>query len=227
MARDVGDEQRHAVVARDRVVVEIAAELRGGDVASADGDALEVVLRRWQQAELELAGLGQLTLEAANLAAALLPQPAKLEAALDEGLQDLVVEGLLDEVERALLDGPNQGGVELVDVAGHQDDVQIGMLGVEPAHQLEPVHPGHADVQDSEVELEGAGELEGRLRAGRARHVVRPAQHAVDGAEHARIVIDHEDPGPHHVTGHASLPVDAARRHPGAPDRGGGDVSSW
>lgn len=72
------------------------------------------------------------------------------------------------------------------------------MLGTDPTEQLEPVHLGHADVEDDRVrrplgldQLEGFGRPTGLLHA-----VARSLQPSSDEESGAGIVVHDEYPGP-------------------------------
>ena len=59
----------------------------------------------------------------------LLPAPPQLEASLDQRPEHVAIEGLLDEVEGRASNRPHQLLVQIVDAAGHQDDVQLAAGG--------------------------------------------------------------------------------------------------
>ena len=117
-----------------------------------------------------------------------------LERAADDEEEAVGLEGLLDEVVGAVLDG-GDGGLDGA-VAGDHDDGDVGLLDVHGLQDAEAVEPGalEPDVEDDE---RGAAVPEGGhglvAVAGLADGVALVFQHAFD--EHADIglVIDDED----------------------------------
>ena len=122
-----------------------------------------------------------------------LTTPSQLEASLHERPEDLAIERLLDEVERRAADGPDQLVVEIVDAAGHQDDVEPRKARFQLRHQLEAVQIGHPDVDDRQLRMKLAGHRQRITRQTRSDDVMVLAQHAVDGAKHAWFVVHDQD----------------------------------
>ena len=85
------------------------------------------------------------------MAAVFVAAPAQLDAAVDQRLQHVAIERLLDEVEGGAADGAHELLVLVVDAAGHQDDVDVGVQRLQTRHQLEAVELRHADVENGEV----------------------------------------------------------------------------
>ena len=193
MTHDVGDEERHLSRADRNVVKEIAAELGAGHVSGRDGEAIDDHFGGGQKALLERPRLAELPFEPMDVPTVLLPAPAQFEAPLDQRLQHFPVERLLDEVERPAANRANQLLIEIVEAARHQDDVDVGLVRLQPDHQLEAVQSGHSDVEDDEVRIELGGERHGVCRGLTPHHAVHAAQHALDGTDHAGLVIDHQD----------------------------------
>ena len=127
-----------------------------------------------------------------------LAQAAELEAAIDQRHQHLSIEGLLDEIERAVLDRANKLRVGVGVRAGHEDDIHAGACGTDFFDNLEAVHAGHADVADDQVGAERRREHDGLGGRGGGRHRVTRFQHAFGRAEHARFIVHDQ---------HACLPA--------------------
>jgi len=111
-----------------------------------DGGAL---LR--QEALLKCARLRHLSLEPLHVQPMFLATPSQLDAAFDERLEHLAIERLLDEIERRAANRPHQLFVEIVDAAGHQDDVDRRKPRLQLRHELEAVEIRHPDVDDREL----------------------------------------------------------------------------
>src|SRR5439155_23604562 len=101
-------------------------------------------------------GLSSVRLETLEVQLMLLETKSKIETSLNQGLKPLSIKRLLNEIERRTADGPNELLVHIIDAAGHENDVQLGHAGFQPAHQLEPIHFGHADIHNRQrgIELE-------------------------------------------------------------------------
>ena len=106
---------------------------------------------RGQEAELELPCLFQLTLDAAKELLALFAQLPQLEAAVHQREQNAPVKRFLDEVEGPFVDGPDEGLIGLLGIAGHQDRLNIGLGGLQGSCDLESVHGRKPDVDDRQV----------------------------------------------------------------------------
>ena len=114
----------------------------------------------------------------------------------------MLVRGLLEHVARpAGLDHLEQVG--LAGVHGQHEHGQVGALRLEPAQGLQPAQPGHADVQDDDVDAAGVGQ--GRHPLHGLEAVCRLADHhqvrlGVDQQAQARaqhgVVVGQEDPHP-------------------------------
>ena len=120
--------------------------------------------------------------------------PPQLETSFDQRLKDLPIERLLDEIERGAAEGPNQLLIQIVDAARHEDDVEFGKAGLQTRHQLEAVDLGHSDIDNGKVRIEPDGHRHGILGRAAADHLMRVAQHTLDGAQHARLVVHDHDP---------------------------------
>ena len=181
-----------------RVIIQVAAQPRPRPVSAADRHSIHDRVAVGQETLLERARLGDLGFEPLQVAAMLLTTPPQLEAALDEGLQDLAIERLLNEIERRTADRPDQFLVQIVDAARHQDDVQLRKAGFQPRHQLEAVELRHPDVDDGQLRVEFGGHRHGIPGRAASDDVVRVAQHALDRAKHPRFVVHDQNPRPVH-----------------------------
>ncbi len=96
---------------------------------------------------------------------------AKRVCALRDGIEDgLLLERLLDEIDRACLHGPHcQGDVGM---AGHDHDRKIELQVGEALLQLHPVHVGHLHVGNDAAGLQRRCDLEKADRGRIARDVV-------------------------------------------------------
>jgi len=81
----------------------------------------------------------------------------------------------------------------VVDTTGHQDHVDVRVLRLQRVHQREAVEPRHPDVQNGHIGIEAGGQLQGLARRGAGRHLVQGSQAAVNGAQHAWLVVYDED----------------------------------
>jgi hypothetical protein len=193
VARHIGYEQRRSPRARGGVIVKISAERRTRRVAAADRNAIHRRARFRQQALLKCARFGHLSLEAVQVLTMFLAAPPQLDAALDERLQHFAIERLLDEIKRRAADGSHQLLVEIFDAAGHQNDIDRRKAGLQLRHQFEAVEIRHPDVDDRELRVKLVRNSERFARQARSDDAMLFAQHALDGAQHARLVVDDED----------------------------------
>ena len=70
----------------------------------------------------------------------------------------------------------------------------VGKARLQPRHQLEAVEIGHPDVDNREVRAGTRAASDSASRdEPRADHLMVVAQHALDGAQHARFVVHDED----------------------------------
>ena len=124
-------------------------------------------------------------------------QTAVVDRFLGEPADDLearILEGLLENPEGA---GTQRfdGTLRRV-VPGHDDAGQIGVVLVDPAHELEAGDPRHLDVAEDEVDSLGADDLHRLAGVPRERHrITRPKQDAFERVMIEHSVVDDEDPG--------------------------------
>src|SRR5262245_3025420 len=195
MSHHISDEQRDAARSDGHIVAKVAAELGTGDPAAADCQPVGGHLQRRQQALLKDAGFSKFLLEPLDVPSVLAAAPAQLETAIHQRLQHFTIKRFLNEIKGSSTNGANELLIEVVEAAGHHDDVDPGMIGLQPGHQLESVEFGHADVKKSDVRLELRGErdgLPGRLTPG---HSVQATQHAFYCADHPWFVVHDENTG--------------------------------
>jgi hypothetical protein len=123
------------------------------------------------------------------------PQPFALARLLDREDHLGGLEGLGEVVEGAALQGLD--GEVAGAVGGHQQDGCAGEAADQLGQQLEPVHPGHADVAEHDVDgrLE-AGEGARRV-CGRHRLVAFGREQEREAVAQGRIVVDDQDPVRH------------------------------
>ena len=88
-------------------------------------------------------------------------QSFQLETSFYKGKQHLAVEGLLKKVERIFANSPYELRIQFMDAAGHENDIQFRIKGLQLFHQLEPVHVGHLDIKNGKVRLERLGQPDG------------------------------------------------------------------
>ncbi len=189
----VSDQQRGPSRGRGGVVVQVPAQRRTGRVSAADRHAVHDRFASRQQALLEGPRFGHLVFQPLQVLTMVLAPPAQLDAPFHERPEHLAIERFLDEVERGAADRPHQLLVEIVDAARHQDHVERRKACFQLRHQLEAVEIGHPDVDDRELGAETLGERQRLARQPRADDVMVLAQHALDRAEHARLVVHDED----------------------------------
>jgi len=101
-------------------------------------------------------------------------------------------EGLLDEVDRALLQRRDRH--RHVAMAGDEDDRQTAAAAVQLLEQLQPAHPRHADVEhDAAGHLRTAHREEGLRRVVRGHGVAVGLEHPHEGIAQGLVVIDDMD----------------------------------
>ena len=105
-------------------------------------------------------------------------------------------ERLLDEIERAHLDGAHRRLD--VAVAGNQHDLRVDLPLAQPRQRRQAVHAGQPHVEDDQIDGAAREALQARFAA-RHRFDLVPlvAQHAGQGGPHARLVVDDQDGGLH------------------------------
>src|SRR3989442_4543609 len=185
---DEVDEARGLHLGHDLAAMNLDGLLRDADLAR-DGpvrppchdEAHDLALPRGEPCEA-LAELLALRLGAAHLA-------VHLESAGDAVEQELAAEGFLDEVDGARLHRPHRR--RYVDVSGDHDDGEPDVAAGERALEIEPTHPGQADVGHDAAGTPPVLALQERLRPGKR------FDRDVDGAEqvpqafaHPRVVLD-------------------------------------
>ena len=108
----------------------------------------------------------------------------RLQLAQRERLDQVVV-GARVEPRDAVVDGVARGE--------HQHRRPVA-AGAHPAAHLQPVDPGHRDVEHDGVAVAAAQRLERDAPVGRERHVVaREPQGAVERRPHRGLVVDHQN----------------------------------
>jgi hypothetical protein len=117
------------------------------------------------------------------------------------------VERFLDEVEGPFVDGPDEGFIGLLGVAGHQDRLNIGLGGLQGPRDLESVHGRKPDVDDRQVGPQRSCLLERRPARRRRDNLMPAPQDARDGAKDSWIVIDDQDAGSLRLRGHGQAPA--------------------
>src|SRR5215468_6732741 len=80
-------------------------------------------------------------------------QSSQLKAPFNKAEQHTAVEWFLKKVECILPNRPDELCIELMDTAGHENNIQLGIKGLQLFHQLEPIHLGHLNIQDGNVRL--------------------------------------------------------------------------
>ena len=74
--------------------------------------------------------------------------------------QHLAVEWFLQEVEGFLPNGAYQLRVDFVDAAGHENDFELRIDGLEFFHQFETVHVRHLNIEDRKIRTERFRQLQ-------------------------------------------------------------------
>ena len=175
--------------ARGGIIVQVTAKCRRWCVAAADRHAVHDLLPIGQQALLEGPRFGHLRFQPLQVQPMFLTAPAQLETSLHERPEDFAIERFLDEIKRRAADRPDQLFVEIVDAAGHQDDVQPRKSRFQLRHQLEAVQIGHPDVDNRQIRMKLAGHRQRITRQTRSDDVMVLAQYAVDSTKHAWFVV--------------------------------------
>src|SRR6266850_168651 len=107
-----------------------------------------------------------------------------------KGLDEIVLGAQAHRLDRRL-DGP---------VGRHDDDGQIGVIGLDLAHERDPVHAGKPPVGQHQVHVFGLERVEGLFAALDRQHLVtRPLERAVQWAEEHLVVVDQQQPLLHDV----------------------------
>jgi len=144
-------------------------------------------------------GLGQQTDDRREVPPLLL-QPLGVAALQAKGFQAAphalhelpVVERLHQVIVDTQLDGLD-GNIG-AGVAGDHDGTGIRLLLFEVGEGLDPIHLGHPDVADHQIEVLTAGRLDGLLAGGgRGDLVAFVQQQDLQGSQHQRVVLDHQD----------------------------------
>ena len=112
--------------------------------------------------------------------------------------RDLVGAGVLEEVaRRAGLE--RRGDLLLLDEAGHRHDLDVRVLGLDPADRGEPVHVRHQQVHQHDVGLEATGHGDALAAVGRLAHDLDVGEQIEERAQ-ARaddgVVVDEQDADP-------------------------------
>src|SRR5213080_4304551 len=132
-----------------------------------------------------LAELLALRLGAAHLA-------VHLEGVSDAVEQELAAEGLLDEVDGARLHGPHRR--RYVAVSGDHDHREPDVAAGERALEIEPAHPGQADIGHDAAGTPAVLGLQELLRPGiRFDRDVDGAEQVPQTFAHSRVVLDDVD----------------------------------
>jgi hypothetical protein len=201
---DIGEEKRDPSSPRVGIGDEVPSQLGARDRAGRERDRSEAGARRREKALLERARLTQLALQSRDVAKIVGFDALQLEAALHEREQHPAIERLLDEVERLAQDRVHVRRVGLALAAGHQDHVEARARGAQPVHEIESGHAGQTDVEERKVGLESQTLGQRLLRGRQRQNVVIGGEHPFDRAQHARLVVDHQDPAPAHDGGPSS-----------------------
>jgi hypothetical protein len=123
----------------------------------------------------------------------------RLQAAVDRGKQRLRPKRLLQARDRAELGGHLQEvrlgvGVRGDRAAGDDDDGNRRLPRPDVAHGLQPVHSGHEDIEEQQIELTGFEQRERLVAVAGRRHLMPgPFQHQPDRDLHGRVVIHDQD----------------------------------
>ncbi len=121
------------------------------------------------------------------------------EQRVDPGEQLLQPERLHHVVVRAELEARDL--VALLALGGEDEDREVGVLGADLAHHVEPAETGQHHVDEHEVWLLGPGEREARLAVhGGADDVPLHPEVQLQPTEDGGVVLDHQDPLRHHCT---------------------------
>src|SRR5262249_49437891 len=107
-----------------------------------------------QQSLLKRTRGGQLRFHSAHMPPVFCAVPTQLKTSLDQSLQNLAIEWLLDEIEGAAANSANELFVLVLDAAGHDNDIHVGLKCFQPRHQLESVELRHTDVENGKIGFE-------------------------------------------------------------------------
>ena len=55
-------------------------------------------------------------------------------------------------------------GIELMDAAGHENDIHFSIQGLQTFHQLEAIHLGHLNIENGEIGLKRLRQADGFAR---------------------------------------------------------------
>src|SRR5690606_28067455 len=101
--------------------------------------------------------------------------------------------GLEDELAQQPVTNPYRGDIEISQSGEHHARDARPALA-DSAHELEPVHSGHQIIGDNEFAFDLLQEFERGRTVGRRVDLVPLAnEHAPQGAERHRLVIDYQD----------------------------------
>ena len=119
---------------------------------------------RCQHTLLKRTRIGNFFLHAQQVLSVATIQSFQLKASFYKTEKHPTVEWLLKKVERILPNRPDELRIDLMDATSHENDIQFRIEGLQLFHQLEPVHLGHLNIQNSEVRLERLGQPNGLAR---------------------------------------------------------------
>src|SRR6516162_6843753 len=123
MTRDVCNNYDRAVRWNSHIVVEIARKLRTGHIMGRNADPAHLGRVRGKQAVLKRTCVTKLLFHTPHILSIGTLQPFQLEAPFNKGEQYTTVKWFLKKVECILPNRPDELCIELLNAAGHENNV--------------------------------------------------------------------------------------------------------
>ena len=172
---------------------------RAGDLRD---EAVELLDRGMAPDDLvEIVGAGQLGAKERDFAL----ERAPLEGATRQGQELVLLEGLGQIVEGAELHGGHRGPHRFHGRDENHFDALVESL--DALEDLDPVHPGQADVEEYQIDCRGADDVEGARTVGHVDDVIVVFEDQPERLPDAGVVIYDEDDGARHPRTLAPIPA--------------------
>src|SRR5215469_1278603 len=146
MPRHIGYKDDGAVGWKSDIVEKVARELGTRDVLRKNADPSYFAKLWGQQTLLKHTCVTKFLFHALEMLSVAAIQSSQLKASFNKAEQHAAVEWFLKKVECILPNRPDKLCIELMDTAGHENNIQFGIKRLQLFHQLEPIHLGHLNI---------------------------------------------------------------------------------